>query len=40
MSDPGTTYRTRQEVMDYRKTNDPNLKMRLFGIQHNLITEK
>jgi len=26
--------------MDYRKTNDPILKMKLFGITNNLITEK
>lgn len=40
MSDPGTTYRTRQQVSDYRKTNDCILKMKLFAIQNQLLTEK
>jgi len=40
MSDPGTTYRTRDEVSDYRKTNDCILKLKLFAIQNQLVTEK
>lgn len=39
MSDPGTTYRTREEIQQMRSTNDPitGLKQRL--LEHNAVTE-
>ena len=40
MSDPGVSYRTKQEVQDYRKTNDCILKLKLFGVEKQLLTEK
>jgi TPP-dependent pyruvate/acetoin dehydrogenase alpha subunit len=40
MSDPGVSYRTKQEVQDYRKTNDCILKLKLFSLENKLMTEK
>ncbi len=40
MSDPGVSYRTKQEVQDYRKTNDCILKLKLFAVEKQLLTEK
>jgi len=40
MSDPGTTYRTRDEVSDMRGTRDPIDKLKKFMTIHNLATEE
>lgn len=39
MSDPGITYRTREEVSDMRSTRDPIDKLKNFLIYENLATE-
>lgn len=36
MSDPGVSYRNRQEIQDYRKNKDPILVMRNIGKEFNL----
>lgn len=38
MSDPGTTYRTRDEVQSHRKTTDPIIKLGLIIIENKLAT--
>ena len=38
MSDPGTTYRTRDEVQSHRKTTDPIIKLGLIMIENKLAT--
>eukprot|EP00343_Euplotes_focardii_P009072 CAMPEP_0205828642 /NCGR_PEP_ID=MMETSP0206-20130828/35768_1 /ASSEMBLY_ACC=CAM_ASM_000279 /TAXON_ID=36767 /ORGANISM="Euplotes focardii, Strain TN1" /LENGTH=343 /DNA_ID=CAMNT_0053130669 /DNA_START=151 /DNA_END=1182 /DNA_ORIENTATION=+ len=40
MSDPGVTYRTREEVNDYRKTQDPILLVKNWILEHSIATEK
>jgi pyruvate dehydrogenase E1 component alpha subunit len=40
MSDPGVTYRTREEVTEYRKTQDPIVQIKNLLFQHSLATEK
>lgn len=40
MSDPGISYRKREEVQDYRKSKDPILTLHNLGVQHNLVTEE
>lgn len=40
MSDPGTTYRTHDEVQSHRKTTDPILKLGLMGTEHKLVTSE
>merc|ERR1719192_2539071 len=38
MSDPGTTYRSREEVSDVRQRNDPIERCRALIVEHNLAT--
>lgn len=40
MSDPGSTYRTRDEVAHTRKTRDPMLKLRQMLVGANLTTNE
>ncbi|CAI2371880.1 unnamed protein product [Moneuplotes crassus] len=40
MSDPGITYRTREEVTEYRKTQDPILLVKKWILEHDIATEK
>ncbi len=40
MSDPGITYRTREEVNEYRKTKDPILVVKNLILEHSVATEK
>ncbi len=40
MSDPGLTYRTRDEVNDVRKTIDPILQVKNMIIENDIATEK
>ena len=40
MSDPGITYRTRAEVNEYRKTQDPILLVKNWILEHSIATEK
>jgi len=39
MSDPGISYRKREEVQDYRATKDPILTLKLLAKEFNLATE-
>lgn len=39
MSDPGTTYRTRDQVQEVRKTRDPINKIKKIILTNNLATE-
>jgi pyruvate dehydrogenase E1 component alpha subunit len=38
MSDPGTTYRSRDEVQSHRKTTDPIIKLGLIALENKLAT--
>jgi pyruvate dehydrogenase E1 component alpha subunit len=40
MSDPGITYRSREEVNEYRKTQDPILVVKNIILENNVATEK
>lgn len=40
MSDPGITYRTREEVSDYRKNKDPIIVLKGYLLEHSCATEK
>lgn len=40
MSDPGITYRNRDEVNEYRKTQDPILLVRNLLVENSFATEK
>lgn len=39
MSDPGTTYRTRDEVQDRRKHTDPIHRLAHFGVENKLVSQ-
>lgn len=39
MSDPGITYRTREEVNEYRKVQDPIVQVKNIILKHNIATE-
>jgi len=38
MSDPGVSYRNREEIQQYRKNKDPILTLRNIALQNNLAT--
>lgn len=40
MSDPGTSYRKREEVENIRKSNDPILNLKNICLKNNLISEE
>lgn len=40
MSDPGLTYRTRDEVTERRKQQDPIVRLKKFIIENKLATEE
>ena len=40
MSDPGTTYRSREEIQKIRKTRDPIARFKAFIIEHKLASEE
>ena len=40
MSDPGTTYRTREEIQRMRSTNDPIAGLKTKLIEWNVVTEE
>lgn len=40
MSDPGTTYRTREEIQHMRSTNDPITGLKLRLIEHSVCSEE
>lgn len=40
MSDPGVTYRTREEIQDYRQNRDPIEAVRQILIKNSFATEK
>ena len=40
MSDPGTTYRNRDEVEGVRKSRDPIVKVQSWLLENNLATEE
>lgn len=40
MSDPGVTYRTKDEVMDVRQTRDPVEKAKIMILEQEWSTEK
>jgi pyruvate dehydrogenase E1 component alpha subunit len=39
MSDPGTTYRTREEVLSKRKNTDPLLRLAQIATENKLATQ-
>jgi len=40
MSDPGTSYRTREEINNMRSTRDPIEKLRLKILENNIATKE
>ena len=38
MSDPGVSYRNREEIQQYRKNKDPILTLRNIALQNSLAT--
>jgi hypothetical protein len=40
MSDPGTTYRTREEIQQMKETRDPILKVEKYLFDFNFATEE